>query len=59
MNNKLINSTLVNLGIFILIIAFNLNSIQAQDNSKVHYLSIKKIGKEWKVVDANDNSKTQ
>lgn len=47
------------LNALILIFAINFDTINAQDTSKIHYLSIKKIGKEWKVVDAADNKKTE
>lgn len=62
MNSKfklLFTSTIIILAAVVLLFAVNFDNVQAQDNSKVHYLSIKKIGKEWKVVDAADNKKTE
>ena len=57
--NLVFSTRFIIVSVFILIFVVSFNKIQAQDTSKVHYLSIKKIGKEWKVVDANDNNKTK
>ena len=62
MNSKIklvFTSTFIILGAILILFSVNFENVQAQDNSKIHYLSIKKIGKEWKVVDAADNKKTE